>query len=346
MHFEIKDFNFDHFIKGYQQYFDSYQSSLVLNLYNLEKSKGKLVYFNRKLIASILPNFFGENYAALDFFYLDAVDLFELKDMFSKLDELKKLSQTQNIIIRNVPISNINQISKDFKSFNLKKPAFAFQVYPSENEFPHVVYSFSKTDYSYKKLIEIGEIKLIVFESNKFSEYRYTLNRLAKKFSNTKIECLDKDFFLNTLESWKQNFFNKRNPNFNNKYEFLTKSNFLRFWYEPILQFWSFYELHSSNIKFVSNSMSSDQNLGFWVGSVQNNCLFIMIFLSNRHSSLFSDLLLLDIISFSIKNKFKKIFLGGSETETLYNFKKKYINCFEYSYTQKVIDLNLFWNEC
>ncbi|MFA8451887.1 MAG: hypothetical protein ACEPOW_14425 [Bacteroidales bacterium] len=339
MHFEIKDFDLNLLIDGYQPYFDSFHSSLVINLYNLEKSKGKLVYFNNKLIASILPDYFGDNFAALDFFYLDSIGLFELKDMFSRLDEIKTYSK--NIIIRNIPLRNINQINKSFKTFNFRNPLFSFQVYPSENEFPHVVYSFTKNEYLCVKTIKIGEVEIPLYEGKKFSEYRYTINRLIKKYPSVVIEKLNKQFYYETLESWKSNFFNNRESEIENKYSFLSENNFTRFWFNPIEQFWSFYNRHNNRIRFVSNAVSFGKNKGFWIGTVQNDCLFIIIFLSNRHSSLFSDLLLLDILSYSNRYKLKKVFLGGSETKSLYDFKKKYIKCFDYAYTQRVMDVNI-----
>lgn len=305
--------------KGY-----SFMHNEVYNLFNLKKSKGTLICDEKQNpIATYLPRYFGEKISSLDLLR-DDIDLNGLMHLIKR----KSKDTESYIVIRNLKkYRNV----RDYCEGGFDK---AKEMYPSENSYPHIVYNLDDNALS-GRYIQIGEIIIPYSLSSEMSRYRYDAKRVKRVFQDVKKNEVTAEVFNIIVKEWKDKYLQDK-P----KMSIHEISDFYRYWLNPISEFWDFIVKHDADYNIQKYALTTvSGNCGLWIGHIQENCLYVDILLTSRKSAIFADLLLMSIISHAIINSIKYVSLGGSEKQSLYNYKKKYISAFKKSKNEKLFDL-------
>jgi len=319
----------------------SYNRSLVYNYFNLYKSSSKLILYHTQVVGLILPNYFGDKAICIDWYHLQ---FFEDDILKRIIEEIIDYCGSKDIIIRNLSANLFKKLGKvlkvldiDFQNYNSKP------YYPSENTYPHVVYRLDQDKLILQKYLYFGTnncFSVPIFSESNFATYRNTAYRVSRRFAGVSLVPEDFNFYRSIIRTWKKNITNSHKGNLIQIDKFsYDLSLFKSFWLKPLMDFPAFYHRYSSVFKFVWRAFEYKENKGIWIGVIDSNSLFVIIFLNDRNDPIFSDLLFLDIISIAYREGLDGIFMGGSESKSLYQFKRKFYSSFEGSFQQKFIDL-------
>lgn len=313
--------------------FSMERSSVFID--NLLSETTSMPIISRGIYAIYCYQYDGNNCDSL-FIYSPTTNI-DIKKLELVINELN--IGKRNVIIKNICDSKtITSKAFNFKLIENKSNLENINYYPLETTFPQTIYvlpPIESIERNCKPIILGTDCNFIVPTGSTFKSYREMLFRLNRKYRDVIFfDYAPKQLFIDALSDWniKISSFGKSIIISNQQYK---KKEFIKYWYSPIINGINYAFNVNNSIDLIKRGYQTELERGGWIGSVENNILFVHTIIHSRKPGLFGDLLLIDIINYAILNNFKKINLGGCETIGLFQYKSKYISAFEGSFYRK-----------
>lgn len=311
----------------------------------LYKSKWMLLYSESPIMTLFIEDYAGVWFHAL--FLIRPLESFDIGDL-NRINSFLQNQWFKSFIIRNLPenSSSILWEGREFSFLSMDKAYLCFgsSLYQLESNYGQVIYCM-------KDIIVSGRVKFYknntmdfnIFEWSGFSSYRYALHRLYKKYFPIYLnENPTKEELRKIVDTWKENMehsFKDTGVNINNT--LYSYQQYLLYWYYPITSFLDFIYENSTKAILIKRVIGCELGYKWYrIGCGNGNSLIVYTFISDRGSSLFADIILLDIINYAINNGFLYINLWWSEDIALFRFKSKYLHVFKWSFIRETED---FW---
>lgn len=324
----------------------SYERSTVYNFSLLHKSNGFLISDYGNFLAFFVEDYAGKSFHALFIIKpYERISTIQLEEVISFL--LFNKEQVSHFFIKNLESNiEIKFSNSDFCSIPISEAykTYRSKLYQLESNFGQPILCL-KNFYEQKDLFDctdkLNELHIPLLKGGQFSIFRYNVNRISRKFPYLSIKNNPSFYELTSItESWGEEMRKRIKSDVLEINEFQYNSfSYENYWYKPIISFLEYALYPANKFKFITRSLKSGINRGFWLGFREKNSLIVFLFVSNRKTTLFADAILLDIIRYAVYEGLDYINLGGSEDISLFKFKSKYNKMFQGSFIRKTKDI-------